>query len=280
MVKTPALALALFALPLAAGAGDDKADTDKARQQNIDVKTPALALALFALPLAAGAGDDKADTDKARQQIIDLTNKHRASETVPAVKLNATLMAVAQKHAENMARQEKMSHLLDGKTSKERAQEAGYPGVVGENVSMSVRPAAGEAAETAISVWLKSPPHRANIFQKAYTEIGSGMARSKSGRWYLCQVFGLPGKAGGKIFARLVNRAGETIRVEVNKGSEPLEIADRSGFGVPVSLPKEGLTVRLLPADSAGAAIPITLRNGDNFVITKDGKGYKVQKGP
>src|SRR5262249_43814500 len=152
------------------------------------VKVPLLAVSLLALPLAAGAGagDDKADAAKARQQIIDLTNKHRAADRAPAVKRNATLMTVAQQHAENMARQEKMAHLLDGKTSKERAREAGYPGVVGENVYLSIRPEAGAAAEDAIRGWLKSPSHRANLLEKTYTELGTGMARSKRGRWYLC----------------------------------------------------------------------------------------------
>jgi uncharacterized protein YkwD len=244
------------------------------------LKTFPPVLALLALPLAAAPGGDKTDADKARQQIIDLTNKHRAADRLAALKSNATLMAVAQKHAENMARQDKAAHVLDGKSDKDRALEAGYAGVVGENVGRILRPAASDAAEEALRGWLKSPGHRANILQKGYSEIGSGMARSKSGRWYLCQLFGLPADTGTKFYARLENRSGETIRVEVNRGTKPLEIADRSGFGVPVSIPKEGLVVRLLPPDPAGVPIPITLRNGDRVIITKDGKGYKADKAP
>jgi uncharacterized protein YkwD len=244
------------------------------------LKTLPFALALLALPLAVAPGGDKTDVDKARQQIIDLTNKHRAADRLAALKSNATLMAVAQKHAENMARQEKAAHVLDGKSDKDRAREAGYAGVVGENVGRILRPAASDAAEEAIRGWMQSPGHRANILQKAYTEIGCGMARSGSGRWYFCQLFGLPADKGMKVYARLENRAGETIRVEINRGTKPLEIADRSGFGVPVSIPKDGLVVRLLPPDAAGAPISITIRNGDRIIITKDGKGYKAEKAP
>jgi hypothetical protein len=242
------------------------------------LKTFPFALALLVLPWAAAPGGDKAEVNKARQQIIDLTNKHRAAERLAALKSNATLMAVAQQHAENMARQEKAAHALDGKSDKDRAREAGYAGVVAENVGLIRLPEAGDAAEEAIRGWLTSPGHRANILQKAYTEIGSGMARSKSGRWYLCQLFGLPADKGMKFYARLENRAGETVRVEINKGAKPLEVADRTGFGVPFSIPKGGLVVRLLPPDAAGAPIPITIRNGDRIIITKDGKVYKAEK--
>ena len=238
---------------------------------------------LFAVALVLpgnAAGGEKSGADKARRQILDLTNKERADESLPALKPNATLMAVAQQHAENMARQEKAAHVLDGKADKDRAKKAGYPGVVGENVSRSQRVGAEEAAANAVAGWMKSPGHRANILQKTYTEIGTGMAKSQSGRWYLCQLFGLPTAGDTKIFARVENRAGETIRFELTKGARPHEVANRTGFGVPVTLPKEGMVIRLLAPDPTGAATPITLRNGERYVVTKDGKEYKVRKMP
>src|SRR5262245_42199261 len=119
------------------------------------LKTFPFVLALLALPWAAAPGGDKTDVDKARQLIIDLTNKHRAADGLAPLKSNATLMAVAQKHAENMARQDKAAHVLDGKGDKDRAREAGYAGVVGENVGRIIlRPAASDAAEEAIRGWL------------------------------------------------------------------------------------------------------------------------------
>jgi hypothetical protein len=237
-----------------------------------------LGFALLGLPLVAGAGDDKADTGKVRQQLIDLTNKQRATGRIPAVKLNVTLMSVAQKHAEDMAAREIVTHNLNGKGSKERAKEAGYPGVVGENVFGSKRTGAGEAAEDAIRWWMTSPGHRANIIAKDFTEMGTGMARSRSGRWYLCQVFGVPTASGVTKYARVLNKTGGTIRVEVKNAAKPQVVPDGTGFAVPVALPKEGLEMRLLPPDAGGTPIPFTLHNGDSYVITKDGKGYKVQK--
>src|SRR5262249_8584391 len=154
------------------------------------------------------------------------------AKRIPAVKLNETLMAVAQKHAENMAAREQVTHNLDGKSSKERAKEGGYPGVVGENVFGSKRTGAGEAADDAVRRWMTSRGPRANSLAKYYTELGTGMARSRSGRWYLWQVSGLP-TAGGSVtmYARIINKSGETIRIEVNKGAKPQIVPDGTGFG-------------------------------------------------
>jgi len=44
----------------------------------------------------------------------------------------------------------------------------------------------------AMDGWRKSSGHRANMLGKDYTEMGAGVAQSKSGKWYFVQVFGKP----------------------------------------------------------------------------------------
>ena len=55
-----------------------------------------------------------------------MTNKARAKEKLPPLKLNSVLTKVARAHSANMAKQEKMEHELDGKNPSQRIKEAGY----------------------------------------------------------------------------------------------------------------------------------------------------------
>src|SRR5262249_35300263 len=66
-----------------------------------------------------------------REGVVRLVNKERAAKKAGALKVNQALQKAAQGHAENMARQGKLAHVLDGKSSQERARAAGYEGAVG-----------------------------------------------------------------------------------------------------------------------------------------------------
>jgi uncharacterized protein YkwD len=243
---------------------------------------PALACLAVTCCLTASA-QPPADTEARarRKAIFEQANEFRATQKLPAYKLNAILDRIAQEHAENMARQEKISHTLDGKGADARAREAKYGGFVGENVALS-----GLQEHTIASImegWQASAGHRANLLGKSYSETGTGAARARSGRWYYCQVFGVSAGdvkgmvPGGKSYASVTNRSGGTVRLVINKGQPAMAIPDGAGFGVPVSLPARGFTIQLLAADPEGKSIPIVLRNGDHVVITKDGGEFKLE---
>jgi hypothetical protein len=234
------------------------------------------ALAFLISSAPAGAGPE--DTDKLRKELFALINEVRASKKIAPLKSNAILETLAQKHAENMARQEKLDHDLDGKTSSDRAREAKYPGVVGENVLLS-RIRKG-MVKTAVIDWLGSPGHRRNILGANWIETGVGAALSRTGRVYFCQVFGLPGNVKTKDFAAIVNSTPDTVRIIWNKGDKPYEIPRGQALSVPFELPKEGRVISLLAADPTAEPIPITLHNGRQYVITRDGKQYKVREVP
>jgi uncharacterized protein YkwD len=119
---------------------------------------------------------------------VELTNKERAREKLPPYKINATLCKVARAHAENMARQDKMEHVLDGKTPTNRVNESGYAWRrVGENIAW----AEDLPAEKVMQGWMESPHHRDNILHKEFTEIGIGLAH-KGKEVYYTQVFAQP----------------------------------------------------------------------------------------
>jgi uncharacterized protein YkwD len=139
---------------------------------------------------------DTDTTDKARESIFKAVNDLRADGKVAALKRNAKLDAAAQKHAENMAKQQKASHELDGKTLKDRVAAEGYKlSGAGENiVAVPFTKDADTAATKAVKSWKDSPGHYQNIMRNLVTETGIGAAQDKDGTWYFCQVFAVSKK--------------------------------------------------------------------------------------
>jgi uncharacterized protein YkwD len=121
-------------------------------------------------------------------EIVRLTNVERARKGLRPVQANTLLNTAAVRHAANMARQNRMSHVLDGKDPSERLQDAGYAWqMYGENVAYGFPDAAA-----VVKGWMNSPGHRRNLLNPDVTEIGVGVETSRAGRPYFCQVFGRP----------------------------------------------------------------------------------------
>jgi uncharacterized protein YkwD len=133
---------------------------------------------------------DKAkEPTKAEQELVKLTNQARAKEKKPALKVNELLMKAARQHAENMAKQNQMSHILDGKDASNRIKELGYDyGAVAENIAAGERYTAAEV----VGKWMNSEGHRSNILGDQYTEIGVAQFRTRAGVVYFVQVFAAP----------------------------------------------------------------------------------------
>jgi uncharacterized protein YkwD len=135
-----------------------------------------------------------------RAEFFRRINELRAKDEVPALVRSDKLDAAAQKHAANMANQDKVGdddknpHVLDGKSPRQRAEAEGYQGrSIGENLGMVFGVDSGQKGlDIAIPGWVKSEPHYKNIMNPSFEESGVGLAQSKSGKWYYCQVFGTP----------------------------------------------------------------------------------------
>jgi uncharacterized protein YkwD len=137
----------------------------------------------------AGKPTEKFKLTNDEQKLLDLLNQTREKEKLPPLEPNETLTRVARAHAANMAKQEKMAHVLDGKRPAQRVEEAGYDyRFVGENVAMS------EGDDVTLADihdgWMKSKVHRDNILKKEYREVGLGLAQNAKGQTYYAQVFG------------------------------------------------------------------------------------------
>jgi uncharacterized protein YkwD len=100
-------------------------------------------------------------------------------------------MYAAQLQADQMVAAGQLAHELPGApypNPADRLAAAGYTWRSwGENVAFGQRTPA-----EAMSAWMGSSGHRANILNSSFTELGTGYAVDGAGRAYYVQVFARP----------------------------------------------------------------------------------------
>lgn len=139
----------------------------------------------------AADAEPTVDFPKLEKEVLELTNAARAKEKLPPLKMNETLCKMARAHSANMARKKipagQEPHILDGKNTDGRADDAGYDfAELGENLGSYDFP----KMPPIFDVWMKSAHHRPNILSNKYEEIGIGIAHLGNGRYYVTQDFG------------------------------------------------------------------------------------------
>lgn len=106
-------------------------------------------------------------------KLLALHNAERAKAGAKPLRLNAKLCAAAQKFADYMTRTGKFSHTADGRRPSQRIAAEGYRfKAAGENIGYSSH----GTAESVTQGWMNSPPHRGNILDRGYTEVGFGVS--------------------------------------------------------------------------------------------------------
>jgi uncharacterized protein YkwD len=137
---------------------------------------------------------------EAGREILRLTNQARAESRIcgeksfaaaPPLAWSPALAGASLVHSRDMAQQNYFRHrAADGGRVSERVDRKGYAWRrVGENI------AAGQgSAQQAVSAWLSSPPHCANLMKPSYTEMGAAYAvdASSDSTIYWTQVFATP----------------------------------------------------------------------------------------
>lgn len=123
--------------------------------------------------------------------IIEAVNDERSAARLARLTVDSRLAQAARVHASNMARLQRLSHTLPGATTStlvSRVTDVGYSySALAENIAYGP-----VAVEPLVDGWMRSPGHRENILNPAYTETGVGVARSRDGVLFYCQVFGRP----------------------------------------------------------------------------------------
>jgi len=155
------------------------------------MRTRLFGLILCFLSLAAvSAGDSSFKMTAPEKKLLELTNLERKKKDLSPLAPSPLLFKIARAHSENMAKQAKMDHELDGKNPFDRLKDGGYKYLkAGENVG------AGDAEipiADLMKAWMDSPMHRENILRPDFTEVGFGAVKDKKGDVYYTQLFGKP----------------------------------------------------------------------------------------
>lgn len=118
------------------------------------------------------------------QRILYLTNVERSRVGSSALSLNSRLMAAAKTHTDLMIKANQLSHQLPGEPSLGgRILQTGYQGsAIAENIAQGQ-----QTPEQAMSSWMNSPGHRANLLEPKYQHLGVGYGNN-----FWTQVFGKP----------------------------------------------------------------------------------------
>jgi len=121
--------------------------------------------------------------------VIDAVNEARASQGLAALSGAADLNELAQSYSERMAAEGFFSHEdPEGNRLKDRIEAAGISYLaVGENLAKNR--GHDDPAAVAVTSWMGSSGHRANMLNPEYTETGVGIAQSTDGTYYFTELF-------------------------------------------------------------------------------------------
>lgn len=108
-------------------------------------------------------------------------NRIREAHGRSPLAVDGTLNAIAGQQAERLKQLGVLSHSPGGQHLKERAERAGYHGLVAENLAEGY-----ETFEDAINAWLDSGYHRTTMLHDRFRFFGAGVAVSAEhppGEW-------------------------------------------------------------------------------------------------
>ncbi len=116
-------------------------------------------------------------TNVSSNGLLAATNKEREQNGVIDLKLNSSLATAAQTKANDMVKRNYWAHNTpDGQQPWVFFQGAGYSyQKAGENLAYGFTTSAD-----AVTGWMNSPTHRANLLDTAFTEVGFGFANGEN----------------------------------------------------------------------------------------------------
>lgn len=124
------------------------------------------------------------------QAAASLLSDYRQARGLPAVTIDPTLMAVAERQAKAMASADQLSHNIGGRGLTVRLKAAGFTGLTAaENVGAGYHTLA-----EAFSGWRDSPSHNKNMLLPKATRLGIAAVRAPRSKYsvYWAMVIAVP----------------------------------------------------------------------------------------
>lgn len=127
--------------------------------------------------------------DSISTEILNHINMVRLGAGIAPLHFNTALQSAAQQHSNDMASVEQLSHIgTNGSQFWERVQTNAYILSAGAENILS----RGDTnSDNAFMQWYNSAPHRANMLNGDYFEVGIAYTRAKSGRVYFTLILGV-----------------------------------------------------------------------------------------
>jgi uncharacterized protein YkwD len=124
------------------------------------------------------------------QALLEAHNAERAARGIPLLTVNPVLQEIARERARIMARNNLFSHYSPtGETVYDMLDEAGYAwNDATENIHYN-NVAESQSGALAMSHYMASPAHRANILKAGFRRVGVAVETNRQGVHYFSVVF-------------------------------------------------------------------------------------------
>ncbi len=142
-------------------------------------------------PAARTSGLDTSPMDAASQQLFDLTNRRRVANGLAPLRPNGDLNGIARIRSRDMADHNYFAHIspVTGDGAFSLMDKYGVPyDWAGENLARN-NYSTGETIGVAEHALWGSPPHRENIVNPHYTDMGIALVVDAAGMKYFTIVF-------------------------------------------------------------------------------------------
>jgi uncharacterized protein YkwD len=129
--------------------------------------------------------------DAYEQALFDDTNRHRVESGLAPLRANGYLVGIARIRSQDMADHNYFAHVspITGDNAFTLMDKHGVPyGWAGENLAKNNYPDSEAVGVAAAALW-SSPPHRENILNPNYTDMGVALAIDHSGMKYFTVIF-------------------------------------------------------------------------------------------
>jgi uncharacterized protein YkwD len=193
---------------------------------------------LVAAGALVGLGSGTAYASDA-SSLVSMTNSERSERGLPRLTSKSDLASVALKQAKRMAAAGKLFH------NPNLSSDVSGWRYVGENVGY------GSSAAKIHAALMNSAPHRANILDRDYTQIGVGAVRDDNGRLWIAQVFRKP--VGGSTSSTAPKKKATVSKTTVKKAPAK-KATSSSSKPTPKATPKA--TPKPTPTAEAPAPSP------------------------
>lgn len=114
--------------------------------------------------------------------IVRVINQERAAHGLRALRTSRTLSRSAERHSEDQLRHDVLDHSSsDGTSFAKRVARVGRFRVAGETIAFAPR-GPRSRARAVVSMWMRSPGHRAELLAPGFRLLGVGRVRGVLGR--------------------------------------------------------------------------------------------------